>query len=352
MEQSSLAFLKALVEAPSPSGFEQPAQRVWRERVAAYAHRVATDTHGNAIGVLNEAGRPRVLLAGHVDELGFIVKYISDDGYVYFKNIGGFDMNIVPGRRVSIQTKNGPVPGVIGKKPIHLMTDDERKKKTEVHELWIDIGAKDKKEAQSLVEVGDCATFTVGFEPLRGDLVASRAFDDKAGSFAVAETLRLLAGAPLRAAVFGVSTVQEEIGLRGGRTSAFGIDPQVGIAIDMAFATDHPDIDKKKVGDVKVGGGPVITRGANINPVVARLLIETAEAEKIPYQIEGDPGGTGTDANPIQLTRAGVAAGLVGPPTRYMHTPVEVLSLVDLENVSKLLAAFIRRLDDTIDFTP
>jgi len=352
MNQSSRDFLKALVEAPSPSGFEQPAQRVWRECVAPHADRVRTDTHGNCIAVKNADGRPRVLLAGHCDELGFMVNYISDEGFLYFQTIGGFDVNIIPGRRVHVHTKNGPVLGVTGKKAIHVMNEDERKKKAEVHDLWIDIGVADKAEAESLVSVGDPVTYTVGFEPLRGDLCVARGFDDKAGSFAVGEVLRLLKDAPLKAAVYAVSTVQEEVGLRGARTSAFGIDPKVGIAVDVTHATDHPDMDKKKVGDVKLGGGPVIARGANINPVVERMLIEAAEAAGIPFQLEAAPRGTGTDANPIQLTRAGVAAGLVSIPLRYMHTAVEVLSLTDLEHVSSLLAAFVTRLDETVDFTP
>ena len=352
MNEKSLMFLKALVEAPSPSGFEQPAQRVWRENVGPHADRIETDVHGNCIGIKNEKGSPRILLAGHCDELGFIVHYIADEGFIYFHTIGGFDLNIIPGRRVHIHTKKGPVLGVTGKKAIHVMTGKERNKKMEVHNLWIDIGAKDKKEAESLVSVGDPVTYTVGFEELRGDVCISRGFDDKAGSFAVGEVLRLLSEKSFKAAVYAVSTVQEEVGLRGAYTSAFGIDPKVGIAVDVTHATDHPDMDKKRVGDIKLGAGPVICRGANINPVVERMLIQTAEDEKIPYQVEGAPGGTGTDANAIQLTRAGVATGLVSIPLRYMHTSVEMLSLQDLENVSKLLAAFITRVDDTVDFTP
>lgn len=352
MTKKSLAFLKTLVEAPSPSGFEQPAQKVWRENVGPYADRIETDMHGNCIGIKNEGGTPRVLLAGHCDELGFMVQYITDEGFIHFRTIGGFDVGIIPGRRVTIHTKQGPVLGVTGKKPIHVMTDEERKKKPEVHEFWIDIGAKDKKEAESLVSIGDPITYTVGFEELRRDLVVSRGFDDKAGSFAVGEVLRVLSGKTFKAAVYAVSTVQEEVGLRGARTSAFGIHPKVGIAVDVTYATDHPDMDKKRFGDVKLGAGPVICRGANINPVVERMLMQTAEEEKIPYQIEVAPGGTGTDANAIQLTRAGVATGLISIPLRYLHTSVEMLSLKDLENVSKLLTAFVLKVDDSVDFTP
>ena len=352
MNKKSLAFLKALLEAPSPSGFEQPAQKVWREHVEPHADRIETDVHGNCIAIKNKKGGPRVLLAGHCDELGFMVNYIADEGFIYFRTIGGFDLNIIPGRRVYIHSRKGPVLGVTGKKAIHVMTAKEREKTAEIQDLWIDIGAKDKKEAESLVAVGDPITYTTAFEELRGDLAISRGFDDKAGSFAVGEVLKLLSEESFKAAVYSVSTVQEEVGLRGAYTSAFGVDPKVGIAVDVTHATDHPDMDKRRVGDIKLGGGPTICRGANINPVVERMLIQVAEDEKIPYQIEGEPGGTGTDANAIQLTRSGVATGLIGIPLRYMHTAVEVVSLKDVENVSKLLAAFIKRVDDGVDFTP
>ncbi len=352
MEERSLAFLKDLLAAPSPSGFEQPAQKVWREYMAPYAERITTDLHGNCIATLHESGSPRVLLAGHVDELGFMVNYINDAGFIFFRTIGGFDLNIIPGRRVRIHTKNGPVPGVTGKKAIHVMTEEDRKKKLEIEDLWIDIGAKDRQEAESLVRVGDPITYAESFEIMRGSIAVSRAFDDKAGSFAVGEVLRLLAGKTFDAAVYAVSTVQEEVGLRGARTSAFGIDPKVGIAVDVTHATDHPDMKRERLGSVKLGGGPAIARGPNISPVVERMLIETAKAEGIPYQLEAAPGGTGTDANAIQLTRAGVATGLVSIPLRYMHTAAEVISLDDLENVSRLLAAFILRVQENTDFTP
>ena len=352
MDEKPLNFLKDLLAVPSPSGFEQPAQRVWREHMAPHADRIVTDLHGNTMGIKNEGGSPRIMLAGHCDELGFMVNYINDDGFIFFKTIGGFDLNIIPGRRVRIHTKNGPVPGVTGKKAIHLMTEEERKKKLEIQDLWIDIGVKNRQEAQRLVRVGDPVTYVDTFEVMRGDVAVSRAFDDKAGSFAVGEVLRLLNGRSFTAAVYAVSTVQEEVGLRGAHTSAYGIDPRVGIAVDVTHATDHPDMERKLVGDVRLGAGPVIARGANINPVVERMLVEAAEAEGIPYQLEAAPRGTGTDANAIQLARAGVATGLVSIPLRYMHTAAETISLTDLANVSRLLAAFIARVNEDTDFTP
>jgi len=352
MTKKSVEFLKRLVAAPSPSGFEQPAQRIWREYMAPYADEIRTDLHGNAIAVKNKAGSPRVLFTGHCDELGFMVNYITDEGFIHFLTIGGFDLNIVPGRRVTIHSANGPVLGVIGKKAIHVMTEEDRKKALKLEDMWIDIGAKDKKEAESLVAVGDPITYTVGFEELRGDRAISRGFDDKAGSFTVGEVLRLLSDKAPTAAIYSVSTVQEEVGLRGAHTSSYGIDPKVGVAVDVTHATDHPTMEKKRVGDIKLGGGPAISRGANINPIVERMLIETAQEENIPYQIEAAPRGTGTDANAIQLTRAGVATGLVSIPLRYMHTSTEMLSLEDVESVTKLLAAFAMKITDETDFTP
>ena len=352
MDESSINFLRTMLEAPSPSGFEQPAQRVWRENVGPHADRVYTDMHGNTFGVKNEGGQPRIILAGHCDELGFMVNYINDEGYIFFSTIGGFDLNIIPGHRVRIHTKNGVVPGVTGKKAIHVMTPEDRKKSPEIQDLWIDIGAKNREEAEGLVRVGDPVTYVEAFEVLRGDIAVSRAFDDKAGSFAIGDVLRLLEGKSISAAVFAVSTVQEEVGLRGAITSAYGVNPKVGIAVDVTHATDHPDMDRRKLGDVKLGKGPVIARGANISPVVERMLIQTAEEEGIPYQLEAAPRGTGTDANAIQLTRGGVATALISIPLRYMHTAVETIALEDVANTSKLIAAFIQRVKPDTDFTP
>jgi endoglucanase len=353
MRKESISFLKDLVSAPSPSGFEGPAQKVWIERTSKFADDVSVDVHGNAIAVLNRGGGPRIMLAGHNDEIGFMVKYISDDGFISFAAIGGVDIHLVPARRVVIHGAKGPVKGVVGRKAIHLLPPEARaSQKLEWHSLWIDIGAKDRKEAEKLVALGDPVTFPDGFEELLGKKVIGRGFDDKAGSFTVSEVLRLLKGKKISAEVHGVSTVQEELGLRGAKTSAYGIDPDVGLAIDVTFASDHPEMDKKQVGDISLGKGPVIARGANINPRVFERLVRSAGDNKIPVQIEPAPRATGTDANMIQLTRSGVAAGLVSIPNRYMHTPVEMISLDDLENAARLIAAYIESLAADEDFTP
>jgi len=352
MREESVKFLQKLVDAPSPSGFEQPAQRVVREYVAAYADDVKTDVHGNVIASKNPHGEVRVLLAGHCDEIGFVLTYINDEGYLYFKSIGGVDTGLVSGQRVYIYTENGPVFGITGKKAIHIMEGDEKNKAPKLENIWIDIGAENKEKAEAIVQIGNPITFATGFEVLREDIVVSRAFDDKMGTFVVCETLRLLDEMEFSAAVFAVSTVQEEIGLRGARTSTFGVNPHVGIAVDVTHSSDYPGSDKKKTGDIKLGKGPVLYVGANINPVLGQLLIDTAKAKEIPYQFNVVTGGTGTDANAIQLTRAGVATGLVSVPNRYMHTPLEVISLIDLENAVKLLAETICQITPETDFTP
>ncbi len=354
MREESRAFLEALVGAPGPSGYEGPVRRVWTAQLQGLADEVRVDVHGNAIAVCNPKGCPRIMLAGHMDELGFQVIHIDDKGYLYFDTIGGFDMGLVPGRKVRIQTAKGEVLGVIGKRPIHLMSGEERKKVPEQHELWIDIGARGAKEARKLVEVGDPVTYDANFEVLRRELAVSRGFDNKMGAYVVAEVLRQVAQGRRKpkAALYSVATAQEEVGLRGARTSTFGIDPLVGIAVDVTFATDHPGMDKRKTGEVNIGGGPVINRGANVNPVVFERLVSAARKEKIPYQICAEPGGTGTDANAIQVTRAGVAAGLVSVPLRYMHTPVELLSLKDLDHTVDLLTAFVLGIDEKTSFIP
>jgi putative aminopeptidase FrvX len=354
MRKASKAFLQALLNEPSPSGYEGPVREVWKKEVGRYAEKVEVDVHGNAIAVHNSAGNPRVMLAGHIDELGFQIVHIDDSGYLYFDTIGGFDQGTISGRKVRIHTRKGPVAGVIGKKPVHVMSPDERRKVPAIHDMWIDIGARDSKETRKLVAIGDPVTYDPNFEILRRNLAISRGFDNKMGAYIVAETLRSVSQAKqkARAALYAVATVQEEIGLRGAKTSTYGIDPLVGIALDVTFATDHPGMDKRKLGEIKIGGGPVLTRGANVNPVVFERLVAAAEKKKIPHQVDAASGGTGTDANAIQLSRSGVATGLVSVPQRYMHTPVEVLSLEDLDHTVKLLTEFVLAVDDKIDFTP
>jgi len=355
MRKESLTFLQDLVAAPSPSGYEQPAQRLFRSYIKPFV-KVETDVMGNVYGVINGVGKdiPRVMVVGHSDEIGFQVKYIDDKGFIYFGAIGGVDPQITIGQRVNIHARQGAIPGVVGRKPIHLLEMKDRDSATRTDAQYIDIGALNKKEAEKVISVGDPITFSVELQSLLGDRVASRGFDDKAGSFVVAEVLRQVAALSKKLSVdlYGVSSVQEEIGLRGGITSAYRVNPDIGICVEVDFATDQPDVERKHNGDVAVGKGPIITRGANINPVLFDLLANTAKEKKIPVQITATPRATGTDANVMQISRAGVATALVKIPLRYMHTPVEVLSLSDLENAAKLIAAVLGKIRNRNDFIP
>lgn len=353
MRKESLGFLEEIMSLPSPSGFEQPVQRVVRKQVAKYAHEVKTDVHGNVVATLNPQGSPRVMLAGHCDQIGLMVQHLTEEGFVHFSAIGGIDTSVVPGLRVVIHGPKGPVPGLIGRKPIHLQTPEERKNaKIEIHKLWIDLGVADKQAAEKVIEVGNAITFDLGLTRLQDQRVVGAGFDDKVGVFVVMEALRLLARRKLDCAVFAVSTVQEELGLRGARTSAFSINPQVAIAVDVTFATDHPDMDKARIGDIKLGAGPVIARGPNINPVVHELLVQAAKQKRLSWQTEAIPKASGTDANVMQISREGVAAGLISVPSRYMHTPVEVISLDDAANAATLLAEAVAGIGPDRDFIP
>jgi endoglucanase len=353
MKQSDIRFLAELVEAPSPSGFEQPAAKVFRDRLAKVATSVETNVMGSVHALV--AGKKQgvsVMLAGHIDEIGMMVNYITPEGYVAFSAIGGVDAAILPGMRVNVHTSGGTLLGVMGRKPIHIIEDDERKNVTKIEKLFIDLGLPAEK-VKKQVRVGDPITFAVGFEEFGDGLAVSRAFDDKMGAFIaarVAEEIAAAGGAP--GDFIAAATVQEEVGLRGGITSAWSVDPQVGIAIEVCHATDYPDIDKRAHGEFACGAGPVIARGPNINPVVFDLLVKAAEKAKVPYQIGAEPRGTGTDANAIQLSRGGKAAALVSIALRYMHTPTEVLSIKDLESAIKLLTRFVLDLKPGTDFTP
>ncbi len=352
MDKDSRRFLDELMAARCPSGFETPAQDVVERRMIKSADSVRRDVHGNLIGALNEEAPLRVMLAGHVDEIGLMVSYIDDQGYIYFRRIGGVDPAVLPGQRVLVHSEKGDVPGAIGRKAIHLMKPEDRKKLPQLKDMWIDIGAKDKKDAEKLLAVGDAVTIEQGLTELRNGIAVARGFDDRVGSFVVAETLRLLSKKKPKVALFAVSTVQEELGLRGARTSAFGVDPQVGIAVDVGFASDHPGAEKKEVGDIRLGKGPILHKGANINPVVGKGLVQVARKKKIPWQMQAEPGATGTDANAIQITRAGVAAALVSIPCRYMHTPSEAVSLADLEAAARLLSEYVMTLSPKTSFIP
>jgi endoglucanase len=296
----------------------------------------------------------RIMLAGHMDEIGFIIHHISEEGLLYFKGIGGHDSVIPVGQRVWVHGKER-VPGIIGRKAIHLQEEDERKKKPEIKDLWIDVGATTRAEVEALIQLGDVVTFQYEFQTLMGDRATARGFDNKMGSFIVAEALRLLkedGGLDSGVGVYAVATVQEEIGLRGARTSSFSIAAQTGLAVDVNHAVDYPGVSKTRYGQLDLAKGPSVSRGANTNHKTFELIIQAAQEDGIPYQVNASPGGTGTDANAMQLNMGGMATGLLGVALRYMHTPCELLSLKDVEDCARLMAAYCRRVRPDTDFTP
>ena len=352
MDSKAESFLKDILATPSPSGYESPLQGIVRHYAGEFAERITADSHGNLMTARNVDAPFRVMLAGHCDQIGLIVQYIDSDGFLYVQEIGGWDPQVLIGQRMTVWTASGPVFGLIARKPIHLLSEEERKQVPKTKDLWIDIGAADREEAQELVRIGDPVTVELAYRAMRNGRAASPAMDDKCGLWVVIEALRRIDPAKLPCAVYAVSTVQEEVGLRGARTSAFGIDPHVGVAVNVTHATDCPTIDKKQEGEVGLGKGPVIYRGPNMNPKVVEQLIQAAAGHGIAYQLAACGRGTGTDANAIQVNRGGVATGLVSIPNRYMHSPVEMISLDDIDRAADLLARFCESIVPDDDYTP
>jgi len=358
MESASLDFFRSAILTPSPSGYEQPIQRLVRDYISPHADQVRTDVHGNVIASIGDPQGPRLLLAGHCDQIGMLVTHIDDNGFVYAQTIGGWDPQQLIGQAMSIWTDNGPVPAVISRKPIHLLNENERKQVVMLEQLWLDIGAMDKAEAASMVRVGDSVTLNLQYRPLMGKLVSGPGMDNKTGMWTVIEALRRTAARikpedqTLGCHLHSVSTVQEEIGLRGAQTAAGSVKPHVAIAVDVTHASDCPTIDKNQQGDIKIGGGPVIYRGPNMNPIVSQRLVELAKQHAIPYQMAASGRATPNDANVLQIHGGGVATGLIAIPNRYMHSAVEVISLDDIDHVAELLTRFTLSLTAKCDFTP
>jgi len=355
VEERSFDFLKRLLDAPAPSGHEARAARVWREEAATFADRVDADVSGNSIAWINEGGSPRVMLAGHIDEIGVMVTHIDENGFLYFEGIGGWDPQVLVGQRIRLLTANGDVVGVIGKKPIHLIKQDERDKASKTTDLWIDIGIKDREAATRRgVRVGDPGVIDARLIEMGDGIIASRSIDNRIGAFIVLETLRMLAAERPAAAVAAVATAQEEIGYHGGgaRTSAFRVDPHVALVVDVTFATDSPGIEKKELGEHKLGGGPVLARGSASHPVVFERLAAVAAKTGIAHTLIASPKFTSTDADAIHISRQGVATGLISVPNRYMHSPNEMVSLSDLEQTARLIAGFVKELTPDTDLVP
>ena len=344
-------LLRSLLSAHGPSGYETAPAALWRDAAATFAE-VAVDSMGTSTAtVAGTGGGLSLAVIGHVDEIGLVVTHIDDKGYVYFGAIGGWDSQILVGQRVTLTTRDGAVPGVVGKKPIHLLTPDDRKKGTELKELHIDIGAADGDEARGMVRIGDSAVITGEPVELPNGRAIARAMDNRLGAFVAYEAARLVAeagGAP--GDVIGVAAVQEEIGLNGARTAAFALQPDVAIVVDVAHATDAPGVEAKELGEHKLGSGPVIERGAILNPAIYELLHEVAEAEGIAFTVSASGRGTGTDADVVHMSRGGIPTTVIGIPLRYMHSPVEMVQVDDVLATARLIAAFAQRLTPDTSF--
>ncbi len=352
MREASLNFLRTLVNTPSPVGHEVRGQRVWLDYVKQYAEETYSDAYGNCVAVLNKGGSPRLMLAAHADEIAMAVNYITEEGYIYVRKMGGVDPAITKAQRVLIHTRQGPVKGVVGNVAPHLMKEEKDAKAPKIQDLFIDIGVFSRKDAERLVRVGDPITLTDEFDVLRDDLVVARAFDNRVGTFAVAETLRLLkeGKVKLNAEICAVSNVQEEVGLLGARQIAYSLKPDIALVVDVTHATDYPTVSKHQHGDVRVGAGPTLTHGGCNHPSVVARLEQIAKAKKIPLQHEAMSSTSGTDTDAIFWTRGGIASALISLPNRYMHSPVEVVSLADLEKIPELMAGFAAALGPREEF--
>ena len=342
-------LLDKLLRSAAPSGYEAPAASIWRE-AAAFAS-LSTDGLGSSIARVGEEG-PLLAVVGHIDEIGLIVTHIDEKGFLYFTSIGGWDPQILVGQRVEVQGRSGPVPGVVGRKPIHLLEADQRKKVVELKGLHIDIGAGDRDEAAELIRVGDPAVIAAEPVSVVGSRLVSRAMDNRLGAYIALEALRRCHE---RGSVTGsfaaVAAVQEEIGLFGARTAAFEVRPDIAIAVDVTHATDAPGIDEKEVGSHPFGSGPVIGRGSTLSPKVFELLVEAAEEAEIEHTVSASGRGTSTDADAIQISRSGIPTGVVSIPLRYMHSPVEMVDLDDVEATVELIAAFAGRITSDVDLS-
>ncbi len=352
LSDSSITFLKRLLDTPGPSGFETAPARVWREEAAKFSQ-IQSDVHGNSMATVNPDGRPIIMLAGHIDEIGVIVQHIDEDGYIHFSGIGGWDPQVLVAQRIRFLGTNGDVTGVVGKKPIHLMKSEDRDKASKITDLWVDVGATSRAEASQQLSVGDPGVIDSRSVLLPNNRIVSRSVDDRIGAFVVLEALRRYSESPGSAKVVASATTQEEIAWHGGGAGvcATCIGAQMAIVVDVTFATDHPGIEKKEIGEHAIGSGPVLTRGSIISPVVFRSLRTAAEELKIPYTLQAAGRDTSTDADAIHVSAQGIATALVSIPSRYMHSPNEMVSLEDVDRAASLIAEACRRVDGKTDFT-
>lgn len=337
-----MRFLKKLIGTPSPPGHEARAQRVWLDYTGEFADETYTDAYGNAVAVLNKGGSPRLMIAGHADEIAMSVNYVDDNGFIYVRRLGGVDPAITRAQRIMVHTKKGPINGVVGNLAPHLSKGESDRKLPKIHDLFIDIGASNRKEALKLVSVGDPITLNADFELLRNDLAVSRAFDNRIGNFAVAESLRLLSGLDRKLApeISAVSNIMEEVGLFGARQIAYSLKPDVALVVDVTHATDYPGVSKVQHGDVALGKGPTLTHGGCNHPEVVARLEKVAQEKRISIQHEATSATSGTDTDVVFWTRGGIPSALISLPNRYMHSPVELVNLKDLKQIPELISAF------------
>lgn len=353
LNDGAVAFLRRLLDAPGPSGFETLAGRAWRAEAETFADRVSIDVAGNCMAEVNPGGSPTILLDGHIDEIGVIVQYIDDDGFVFISPIGGWDVQVLIGQRIRFIAAAEDVIGVVGRKPIHLSRDSDKEKPLKFVDLWVDIGARNRSEAEARLSIGDPGVIDSKAHDFPGNRIVSRSIDDRIGAFATLEALRRYAANPGTARVVAAATTQEEIAWSGGGAlvAANKVRPRVAIVVDVTHASDHPDMDKKEIGDHRLGGGPVLGRGALLSPVVFELLRAAARARNIPFTVHAVGRSTSTNADAIHIAQEGVATALVSIPNRYMHSPNEMVSLEDVDHTAELLAEVCRMMDDQTDLT-
>lgn len=352
MHKDAFQLLQKAVETPSPSGYEERIQQLVSSYLKPHADSLRIDIHGNLIATKNGEAEPRVMFAGHCDQIGMLVTHIDELGFVYAQTIGGWDPQQLIGQAMTIWTSEGPVAALISRKPIHLLKEKERQQVVELEQMWLDIGAENGEQAKEYVTVGDPVTLRLTFQPLLGEIVSGPGMDNKTGMVTVVDAFRRAASKPLQCSLSSVSTVQEEIGLRGAKTASGSINPDIAIAVDVTHASDCPTIDKQQQGDIRLGGGPVIFRGPNMNHLIVKRLIELATKHDLPYQVAAIGRAASNDANALQLHGAGVATGLVAIPNRYMHSAVEACSKDDVENAAELLSLFAQSITPDDDFTP
>jgi putative aminopeptidase FrvX len=343
-------LLDRLLRSAAPSGYEGPAAAIWRD-AASFAE-LSTDGLGSSIARVGADRAPLLAVVGHIDEIGLVITHIDEKGFLYFAPIGGWDPQILVGQRVEVRGENGLVPGVVGRKPIHLLDADQRKKVVELKGLHIDVGAAGRDDAAELIRVGDPVTIAAEPVQLAGDRLTSRSMDNRLGAYVALEALRRChERGGLQGSFAAVAAVQEEVGLFGARTATFALQPDLAVAVDVTHATDAPGVDEKEIGSHPLGSGPAIGRGSTLSPRVFELLVETAEEAGIEHTISASGRGTSTDADVIQISRAGVPTGLVSIPLRYMHSPVEMVDLGDVEATVELLAAFAMHLREGVDLS-